>query len=270
MVLAACRGIALAVSALMRHLAVLVIVVSACTPLAAPPPVWPSGDRPLTLSIAQGVPVAPTKVTVSTPQTGKVTLRGVVQDRVPLAGFIDPTLQGMFRPSSTVALRLHGGLSSIGASTLVKRTGLQFEIAGQTHSPLFLVACVTCEGLPWEVRAQVAKESETRFPFVVGLGASVGRRVHGLALPEGPLATYGVDQQVPVSFRVYRHEARLEGTLGVAIPWAANKFWLTWQPYVTALHGTPTAGSHTGSPDLRFESIQQTWGGTIYLSLLSD
>lgn len=245
------------------------IAASACTPLAPPPPIWPVSERAMTFSVSQGVPIAPTEVRVSPVDGEPETLRRVIQDRVVLIGFIDPTLGFNVRLAPRASMRLHAGLSNLGAGALIKRSGVQFDVAAQTHSPLFIGFCATCSH-PWELRGQVAKQTEGAWPLLFGVGGSLGRRVHGVVLPEGPLASYGVDQQVPEVLRIYRNEARIEATLGAAVPWAGTQVWLTWQPYLTVAHGRAIIGNTNGNIDLHLESMKQTWGGTLLVTLMGS
>lgn len=92
---------------------------------------------------------------------------------------------------------------------------------------------------------------------VLGAGLSIGRRKHDIYLPDGPLATYGVDQFTTTYLEGLRDEGRVEAVLGIGFDHRKARFTLAAQPYYVVAAGKVSTLSCSGCVEgLRVDSLE--------------
>jgi hypothetical protein len=253
------------------------ISLTACSALPQPPPVLPgSQQRKFTFSIVEGLPYAPTRAVVSSPETGSTTLHRRLEalEAAPVGVLFEPRLGVVHRVSDHLQWSGHLGWwmsglelrilpwAAAGRTPVVVTTGAQVDAP-----PLVLGSSIPAL---WDVRAQISVHPAVHgIQTMLGAGFSVGRRKHDIYRPEGPLATYGVDQTAPVLLRALRQEARIEGVVGFAIDIRKLRFALAAQPFYVVAEGDVSTAYCAGCVEgLRVDSLDAAWGAVFTFALL--
>ncbi len=244
-----------------------------CTMMSQPPPVLPTHARALSFTVVEGVQVVPTRAVVSAPGMQSVTLRGRADgNRVGLLTLpFDPRLGFVHRFDDRWQWGAHLGWLMNGAElryvTAGDRLPLALTTGAQVSSPLAAWASIP---LTWDARVQLSAHPRLgRGHVMLGAGLSTGRRQHAVVIPEGPLASYGVDQVAPVVLHVMRQETRVEGLVGVSFGFKWSTLAFAAQPFHVVAAGDASGARCRGdcTEGLELESFRAAWGAVFTVTL---
>jgi hypothetical protein len=213
---------------------------------------------------------------VSSPETGSTTLKRRFEafEPSPVGLVFEPRLGVVHRVNDHVQWSAHLGWWMSGLELRILpwaaagRTPVVVTTGAQVDAPVMVLGPFSAP--IWDVRAQVSVHPTVHgIQTMLGAGFSVGRRKHDIYLPEGPLATYGVDQDAPVLLRALRQEARIEGVVGFAIDVRKLRFALAAQPFYVVAEGNVSTADCAGCVDgLRVDSLDASWGAVFTFALL--
>jgi hypothetical protein len=262
-----------------RLLLVLLVLLASssldCTALPQPPTVLAADDQTLSVTGVVGTQVVPTRAVVSAPKVRPVVLRTRLDGNKTGAFLfpLEPRLGVVHRAGDHIQWGGHVGWLMNGLDLHYLPSGADGEapvvltMGAQASTPW---VARRWPAFAWDTRAEVSVHPRLgRWQGMLGAGISEGRRKHVLEVPDGPLASYGVDRPWPVALHVARRETRIEGLIGVSVRVRRLTLALAVQPFYTLAAGRAVAAYCDNSCEdgLRLESFEATWGAAFTATL---
>jgi hypothetical protein len=256
----------------MRSPAIVILpLLAACFSMTPQVPPDFAVSRPrFSQGVIESVPYLPTRVVVRTPDAGDVVVRSRFETTPhPSLYLLGPRYGFTHRLGDRVQWGGAVGLSTLGADLRARPWDLPAVVALGAQIAQ-LPALADGRLVPWDVRALVgAQPTLGHIELLLGAGLSIGKRQHDVYLPDGDVAQYGVDQQLPATLIFERNELLGEGLVGVAFELGLTRVTLAVQPFYVVAHGSPTLTSCTDClGDDRLVSAEANWGATFTLVLL--
>jgi hypothetical protein len=250
---------------------------AACATLPQPAPVLGIPGKRMSFALTEGLPYAPTRATLSGPDTPPVTLKRSFE------AYEGGTLVPLFEPRFSFAHRIgdrmygsgHLGWWMSGVELRILPHGDQVDIpvavtvGAQFDAPAKLLGVT--DAAIWDVRAQLSVHPTFHgVQAMLGAGFSAGRQKHDLNLPKELAHPPDAGFAPPSLLRVLRREGRIEGVIGFSLARSSARFAFAVQPFYVVAQGAVSTLPCAYCKSLHVDSFDASWGAVFTLTLLAS
>jgi len=231
----------------------------------------------MSFAVTEALPYAPTRATVSGPDTPPVTLKRSFEayDGAAIVPLFDPRFSFARRIGDRLYGSGHLGWWMSGVELRLLPHGDQVDmpvavtVGAQFDAPAKLLGLT--DAAIWDVRTQLSVHPTFQwFQAMLGAGFSAGRQKHDLNLPR-ELAHPPDAGFAPASLlRAVRMEGRIEGVIGFSLERSSGRFAFAVQPFYVVAQGAVSTLPCVYCDVVHIDSLDASWGAVFTLTLLAS